>query len=137
MRVQNISQSRSANMRAVKSKNTGPEMIVRRLLFGMGYRYRLHCSKLPGAPDLVFSARMKVIFIHGCFWHQHGCKRSLAKPKANAEFWQNKLQKNKDRDIETAIALQVAGWQSLVVWECELKDRGNLAIVLKNFLDDA
>lgn len=124
---------RSANMRAVRGKDTGPEMIVRRLVHGMGYRYRLHGRDLPGKPDLVFRLRRRTVFVHGCFWHGHDCARA-ARPQANAEFWQAKLDRNVERDAAQLQALDAAGWTALVVWECETKDAPRLASRLRDFL---
>ncbi|MBC3334686.1 MULTISPECIES: very short patch repair endonuclease [Pseudomonas] len=135
--VDTISASeRSHVMSLVKGKNTHPEMVVRRLLHAAGFRYRLHDAKLPGKPDLVFSRKRKVIFVHGCFWHRHqGC--ALARiPKSNQEFWQTKLESNKARDEVNLRRLQDAGWDSLVVWECGLKDLNKLEQLLLSFLGD-
>lgn len=107
-------------MSNVKSKNTGPELVVRKLLWKEGYRYRLHKKGLPGAPDLVFPSRKKVIFIHGCFWHKHNCK-AFSWPKSNPEFWQTKILKNVERDNKTKQELRAMGWDVLIVWECETK----------------
>lgn len=129
-------EDRSRRMSRVRGKNTKPEMVVRRLLHGMGYRYRLHRKDLPGRPDIVFVAARKVIFVHGCFWHRHeGC--SLARlPKTRLDFWRPKLEANRLRDIECEEALRLEGWQVLVVWECELKPRElpSLAERLATFL---
>lgn len=125
---------RSANMRAVRGKNTKSEMIVRRLVHSMGYRYRLHCRELPGRPDLVFRSRRKVIFVHGCFWHQHeGCSRA-GRPQSNVGFWILKLDGNAARDAEQLKALRKNGWRVLIVWECETKDEGRLISRLRRFL---
>ncbi|NBJ10919.1 very short patch repair endonuclease [Microvirga arsenatis] len=110
---------RSAVMRAVKSKDTTPELVVRQLVHGMGYRYRLHAKDLPGKPDLVFPQRRKVILVNGCFWHGHHCKRGARQPKANAEYWRAKVQKNRDRDRRNEKALREAGWEVLTIWECQ------------------
>jgi len=111
---------RSENMRRIKSRDTAPEMMVRRLVHGMGYRYRLHRADLPGKPDLVFAARRKVIFVHGCFWHMHGCKLSHT-PGSNTGYWLPKLARNRKRDAEHAASLKSLGWKRLVIWECELR----------------
>lgn len=108
-------------MRAVKSKDTAPEMIVRRLVHGLGYRYRLHRKDLPGNPDLVFSGRQKIIFVHGCFWHGHHCKRGARPPKENADYWGPKIARNVDRDTRTQAELRAVGWDVVTVWECETK----------------
>jgi DNA mismatch endonuclease, patch repair protein len=107
-------------MAAVRSKDTQPEMMVRRLVHSMGYRYRLHAARLPGKPDLVFAGRRKIIFVHGCFWHQHkGCKGSHL-PKSNVGYWLPKLERNRLRDAEHLKALRRSGWRCLILWECEL-----------------
>jgi DNA mismatch endonuclease (patch repair protein) len=124
-------------MRAVKSKDTTPELRVRRLLHGMGYRYRLHRKDLPGHPDLVFVGRRKVIFIHGCFWHGHDCHRGARVPKTNADYWTAKIGRNRDRDARALNALAEQGWRALVLWECELKDEADLRASLHAFLDAA
>ena len=123
-------------MRAVKSKDTGAEMIVRRLVHSLGYRYRLHRRDLPGVPDLVFPARRAVIFVHGCFWHQHDCRRGARMPKTRRDYWGPKLRKNQDRDRRQQEGLRVQGWRVLVVWECETADQARLARQLKGFLQD-
>lgn len=113
---------RSEIMSRVRCKDTRPEMLVRRLVHGAGYRYRLHVSGLPGRPDLVFAARKKVIFIHGCFWHSHAACPNARIPKSRTEFWSTKLQTNKERDVRNLKALADAGWKVLVLWECELQN---------------
>ena len=128
------SAQRSRTMRAVKGKNTGPEMAVRRLVHGMGYRYRLHKKDLPGKPDLVFAPRRKVIFVHGCFWHGHACKRGDRIPKANRDYWTKKITRNKERDQEHMAALHADKWQALVLWECEVRD-ADTEHRLRAFLD--
>ncbi len=127
---------RSAIMRAVKSKDTMPEMIVRRLVHALGFRFRLHRQDLPGSPDLVFPSRRKVVFVNGCFWHRHSCARGARQPKANSDYWTAKISRNVDRDGRNLQALQRAGWQVLTVWECETP-KGKLDILetrLKAFL---
>jgi len=133
------SPERSRVMRAVRSVDTRPEMIVRRLLHAMGYRYRLHRRDLPGAPDIVFAGRRKLIFVHGCFWHGHDCARGARMPAANADYWRSKITRNLARDADHLAALRQAGWQPLVVWECQLKvrDRPALTALLRAFLEDA
>lgn len=127
-------EERSAIMGRVKSKNTKPEMVVRRLLHGLGYRYRLHGKELPGKPDLVFKRRKKAIFVHGCFWHMHpGCSRSKI-PEKNREYWERKLHRNRERDRENLEALKGAGWEVHIVWGCELRDKEELARRLSAFL---
>jgi DNA mismatch endonuclease (patch repair protein) len=123
---------RSRTMRAVKGKDTKPEWIVRRLLRSAGYRYRLHPKELPGKPDLVFFGRRKVIFVNGCFWHGHGCARGARQPKANAEYWTAKIDRNRERDIKHVAALRADGWKVQIIWECETRE--NLLPRLKRFL---
>ena len=108
-------------------------MRVRRLVFSLGYRYRLHQSDLPGTPDLVFPGRRKVIFVHGCFWHQHECSRGV-RPASNIEFWNTKLSRNVQRDQKNVYALTADGWSVLVVWECETKSLHSLASRIVEFL---
>ena len=110
-------------MAAVKGKDTKPEMMVRRYLHSLGYRYGLHNKKLPGSPDLVLRKYRSVIFIHGCFWHGHkGCKYYRL-PKTNEEFWQEKITRNKQRDQESVRLLREKGWNVIIIWECELKNK--------------
>ena len=125
---------RSRTMRAVKSENTGPEMAVRRLVHRMGFRYRLHRRDLPGKPDLVFGPRKKAIFVHGCFWHGHKCKRGDRTPKSNRSYWLRKIARNIERDQEKLKELEAQGWRALVIWECELKDCDDVECRLRNFL---
>lgn len=107
-------------MTAIRGSDTGPEMKLRRMLHALGYRYRLHSPQLPGKPDLVFAGRRKVIFVHGCFWHRHKCKRGCSTPRTRSEFWRAKFEQNQVRDRRALRAAQKAGWAALVVWECEL-----------------
>jgi DNA mismatch endonuclease, patch repair protein len=125
--------NRSETMAAIRSKDTKPEMLVRRLLHKSGYRFRLHRSDLPGKPDIVLPSRKKVIFVHGCFWHQHDCAFSHV-PKSNLLYWAPKLQRNQVRDREHIKALRAAGWKSLVLWECELDKSDRLFRRLSKFL---
>ncbi len=111
-------------MQAVKSRDTAPEMVVRRLLHARGFRYRLHRRDLPGCPDLVFSRRRKVVFVHGCFWHGHSCARGARMPKANADYWTAKIDRNRLRDAKTTARLLSEGWDVLIVWECEIANAG-------------
>jgi DNA mismatch endonuclease (patch repair protein) len=121
-------------MRAIRAKDTRPEMLVRRLVHGMGYRYRLHQKDLPGKPDLVFPSRGKVIFVHGCFWHGHkSCKIAHA-PKSNLEYWRPKLERNHARDLRNTAALEADGWQSCAIWECELADKECVRLRIQRFL---
>lgn len=124
-------------MARVRSKDTKPELIVRRLVHGMGYRYRLHAKDLPGKPDLVFRPRRKVVFVHGCFWHRHpdpGCPLARL-PKSRLEFWLPKLEANRARDERAVDALEKNGWRVLVVWECQIKYTEALNKRIKCFLD--
>lgn len=121
-------------MRAVHSKDTTPELTVRRLLTALGYRYRIHAATLPGVPDVAFPSRRKAIFVHGCFWHGHACKRGAREPKSNVDYWRRKIQRNRERDARALAALQLSGWQVLVVWECETGNRSWLADQLRDFL---
>jgi len=127
---------RSENMRRIRSRDTSPEMIVRRLVHGMGFRYRLHLAWLPGKPDLVFPGRMKIIEIRGCFWHMHkGCSESHF-PKSRTSYWRPKLIRNRRRDKANEKALQAQGWDVMTLWECELKDEQSLPRRLRKFLDE-
>lgn len=127
---------RSENMRAIRGKGMKPEMIVRKLIHGMGFRYRLHRKDLPGKPDLVFSSRQKLIQVHGCFWHQHNdpnCK-IVRVPKSNQDYWLKKLERNKSRDKENQSLLQELGWEVMVIWECQTQDANWLKSQLHSFL---
>jgi DNA mismatch endonuclease (patch repair protein) len=125
---------RSANMSRIRSQDTSPEMIVRRLVHGMGYSYRLHVEKLPGRPDLVFSRLKRIIEVRGCFWHRHnGCIDSHI-PKTRREYWEPKLERNQRRDVENGRKLKELGWRLCVVWECEARDIGRLRRRLTRFL---
>lgn len=129
------SKRRSENMAAIKSKGMKPEMAVRRLVHSIGYRYRLHARDLPGKPDLVFRPRRKVIFVHGCFWHQHAMERCLdgRRPKSNTGYWNPKLEGNVARDKRNREALTQAGWDVLVIWDCETQSP-NLQARIEKFL---
>jgi DNA mismatch endonuclease, patch repair protein len=124
---------RSENMRRIRSKGMLPELAVRSLVHRMGYRFRLHRKDLPGQPDLVFVARRKVIFVHGCFWHAHRCKMSH-NPKSNADYWEPKLKRNQARDKKNLTALTAMGWKSLVIWECKVKFQEKLEKKLAAFI---
>lgn len=128
------SPERSAIMRAVKSRNTSPELAVRKLLSAMGYRYRLHSRKLPGSPDIVFPGRKKAIFVHGCFWHGHACKRGARAPKTNTGYWASKIAGNMKRDRKNFTRLKLEGWRVLVLWECGLRDMEKSKGRIKRFL---
>lgn len=125
---------RSAVMRRVKGRDTSPEMMVRRLLTGMGVRYRLHRKDLPGAPDIVLGPRRLAIFVHGCFWHGHDCARGARVPKQNRDYWTRKIGRNRLRDDQTQGELRARGWTPLVIWECELKDEAALRARLEGAL---
>lgn len=127
---------RSDVMRAVKSRDTAPELAVREAARAAGYarRYRLSGGGLPGKPDLVFGALRKAVFVHGCFWHGHDCKRGARKPKDNASYWSAKIARNRARDTHVVAELADAGWDALVVWECETRDADALKRRLKRFL---
>ena len=128
-------QLRRRTMQAVRSKNTKPEMVVRRLVHSLGYRYRLHRRDLPGVPDLVFPSRRKIIFVHGCFWHGHPCRGEPRLPKTNRDYWVPKIAGNAERDRANLDDLGDLGWDVLTIWECELKDKEALVDRLKSFLD--
>ncbi|MCX5832486.1 MAG: very short patch repair endonuclease [Deltaproteobacteria bacterium] len=127
---------RSKNMSAIRSKDMKPELAVRRMVHRLGYRYRLHSKSLPGTPDMVFHSRHSVIFVNGCFWHQHPdpfCK-DARKPKSNADYWQPKLVRNQVRDAENEAALKAEGWSILVIWECQTRDKLALEQIILSFL---
>ena len=109
-------------MRSIKSKNTKPELVIRKLLFSKGYRYKIHDKKLPGKPDIVMTKRKVVVNIHGCYWHYHGCSRSNV-PKTQTEYWVEKLENNKRRDFQNKRKLKKLGWKVIDVWECTLKKK--------------
>ena len=121
-------------MRAVKGRDTGPELAVRRMLHARGYRYRLHRKDLPGKPDMTFPSRRKVVFVHGCFWHGHFCPRGARMPKTNAAYWRAKIGRNSERYEAQRAALRDAGWSVLTVWECELRREAELASRIEAFL---
>ncbi len=125
---------RSAVMRAVKSRDTTPERIVREILRGFAPHYRLHRKDIPGQPDIAYVGRKLAIFVHGCFWHGHDCKRGARMPKANADYWKTKIAKNRARDAVHQEKLAANGWRALIVWECELKDKDALEKKLREFL---
>lgn len=128
---------RSRRMSLIRAKNTKPELFVRRLVHGMGYRYRLHAADLPGTPDLVFRRRKCAIFVHGCFWHRHpdpGCKVARL-PKSREEFWTIKLSRNRERDVAQVEALENTGWRVLTIWECQLKETSKLKENIRRFLE--
>lgn len=122
-------------MSRVKSKDTTPELAVRRLAFGMGYRYRLHDKRLPGRPDLVFAGRRKIVFVNGCFWHGHKGCRYARLPKTRVDYWRTKIENNRARDRRNIAQLEAGGWTVLSVWQCELKTIEALASKLYDFLE--
>lgn len=126
---------RSECMRAVRGKNTTPEMLIRRALHSLGYRYALHRENLPGKPDLVFVSRRKVVFVHGCFWHMHNCRHGRIPPVTNRDYWSSKREKNKRRDKKHIRELRADGWQVLVVWECWRRDLMRMQQRLIRFLE--
>lgn len=125
---------RSKRMALVKNKNTKPEMLVRSMVYGLGYRYRLHDKQIPGKPDLVFKSRKKVIFIHGCYWHRHEKCKLARLPKSRLDFWLPKLESNKIRDQKNQKLLRDMGWKFLVIWECEIGNQDKLKEKITNFL---
>lgn len=126
-------ESRSALMSRIGGKDTAPELVVRRLLHSLGYRFRLHRRDLPGTPDIVFPSRQKVIFVNGCFWHAHGC--SIGRPpKSRPEFWLPKLKWNRSKDTRNRRALRDLGWGVMTVWQCQTKSRDRLEARLFSFL---
>ena len=125
---------RSAIMRAVKSKDTKPEIIVRSLVHKLGYRFRLHRKDIPGTPDITFPGQHKVIFVHGCFWHGHNCERGVGSPKENRDYWEKKIERNKRRDAINVDTLKQLQWQILVIWECEITHSQDLTRKLTDFL---
>lgn len=129
-------QERSERMSRIRGKDSTPELKLRRLVHGLGFRYRLHVRELPGQPDLAFPSRRAVIFMHGCFWHRHeGCKLARL-PKSKLEFWGDKLETNKQRDISHQQRLRDLGWRVLVVWECELNDVCRVSEIVSEFLSE-
>lgn len=126
---------RSRIMRAVKGRDTAPELLVRRIAHALGYRYRLHRKDLPGKPDLAFIGRRKLVFVHGCFWHGHQCRRGARVPKSNRPYWVEKVARNKKRDAQHRRRLRSAGWTVLVIWECALKNHRAIADRLQRFLE--
>lgn len=127
-------EQRSEVMRRIRGKDTKPEMLLRSALHRAGFRFRLHRRSLPGAPDIVFPGRRKAIFVHGCFWHSHRCKRAR-KPASNRDYWIPKLAENKKRDARNRRRLTALGWSSLVVWECQLRTMDRVMAKVEKFLD--
>jgi len=129
---------RSERMSRVRGRDTRPEIRVRRIAHALGFRYRLHDNRLPGSPDIVFKSRKKAIFVHGCFWHRHPdpqCKLARM-PKSNLDFWEPKLEGNRQRDLRHQSELDAIGWRYLIVWECELRHREQLENKLLAFLTE-
>ena len=125
---------RSENMRRIRSKDTTPEMMARRLVHAMGFRYRLHVQNLPGRPDLVFTRLRKIIQVHGCFWHQHdGCQEAHI-PKTRIRYWKTKLTNNRRRDAESEIRLREQGWDVLTLWACQVNDTLDVERRVRRFL---
>lgn len=126
-------QERSHRMSLIRGRDTGPELLVRRLVHGMGFRYRKHVARLPGKPDMVFAGRRKVIFVHGCFWHRHDCPLGRM-PKSRLEFWEGKLEGNRRRDKRNLNLLRKSGWTPLVIWECQTSSPSRLSKRIRAFL---
>lgn len=129
-------EKRSEVMARVRSKNSRPELAVRKIVFAFGYRYRLHARTLPGCPDLVFRPRRKVIFVHGCFWHRHANCILARMPKSHIDFWTTKLEGNRKRDERNKRALAREGWKVLTIWECQLRNAERLEARIRRFLDE-
>ena len=127
---------RSARLAAIRTRSTGPEIAVRSLVHRMGYRYALHAKDLPGSPDLVFRAKAKAIFVHGCFWHFHRNCRKGHPPKSNLNYWKVKLERNRERDRSVCRRLRRIGWSVLVVWECQIGNPKTLAARINRFLNE-
>lgn len=126
---------RSENMRRIRSKNTAPELAVRKLLRSLGYTgYRIHRKDLPGCPDVAFIARRKAIQVNGCFWHGHRCKKGGLGTKSNREYWSEKLERNRRRDRSNLRLMRNSGWKVLVIWECQIKDKERLTAKVTGFL---
>lgn len=127
---------RSKIMSRVKSKNTKPELAVRRFIHSLGFRYRLHDKNLPGKPDLVFRKRQRVIFVHGCFWHGHDCRAGHNRPSSNQTYWDKKLKQNMKRDSKNEKHLKEIGWRYFIIWECQIKNLLTLETKIRRFLCD-
>lgn len=133
----NAEAQRSENMRRIRSGGTRPEVVVRRMVWGLGYRYRLHRQDLPGRPDLVFASRKLIIFVHGCFWHVHArCKRAH-EPRSNRSYWLPKLERNRRRDQMNRKLLVATGWKVLIIWECEIFEAERIRTRIAAFLRQA
>lgn len=129
-----VPEPRRRVMAAIRGRDTGPEIAVRRMLHAMGYRYRVHRRDLPGRPDVTFPSRRKIVFVHGCFWHQHSGCRAAKVPRTRTQYWGPKLAKNMDRDRRNLEALANSGWAVTIVWECELAHPEGVVARLANFL---
>jgi len=130
-----VSEQRSRNMSAIKSKNTKPEIAVRKLLHSMGYRFRLHRKDLPGSPDIVLPKYKTIIFVHGCFWHRHENCKYATTPKTRKEFWENKFNANKIRDQKKLKEIKNLGWKFIIIWECEARNIQSIEEKIKRFLN--
>ena len=130
-----VTEQRSRNMSAIKSKNTKPEIKVRKVLHSMGYRFRLHSKNLPGSPDIVLPKYKTVIFVHGCFWHRHENCKYASTPKTRQEFWENKFKANVKRDLEIQEKIKNIGWKYVVIWECEARNIESIEEKIKRFLN--
>ena len=130
--IHKVSEQRSRNMSAIKSKNTKPEIAVRKLLHSMGYRFRLHSKDLPGSPDIVLPKYKTVIFVHGCFWHRHENCKYATTPKTRKEFWEKKFRENINRDNLNQANLSLKGWKIIIIWECQLK--GDIKKLIRELL---
>ncbi len=129
---------RSENMRRIRNKDMKPEMLVRQFVHAMGYRFRLHRRDLPGSPDLVLPRHRKIILVHGCFWHGHGdsnCADGRRLPKTNLDYWIPKLTKNKERDQANIARLHDLGWETMIVWECEIRRLEDVRARLRSFIE--
>jgi DNA mismatch endonuclease (patch repair protein) len=130
-------QERSRIMARVKSRDTAPEKMVRKILHRMGYRFRLRSAKLPGKPDVILPKHKKIVFVHGCFWHGHeGCRRSL-RPASNSEYWNRKIDRNIARDARVQQELKEMGWKVLVIWQCQMRDASTVEERLEGFLNNS
>ena len=127
-------EQRKYNMSRIRGKNTKPELLVRSYLHGLGYRFRIHYPDLPGKPDIVFTRRKKIIEINGCFWHGHDCKQGFRSPATNTEFWNNKITRNMERDTEKQNSWMLAGYDVLILWECQVKS-GQYDTLIEQFLE--
>ena len=132
--IHKVSEQRSRNMSAIKSKNTKPEITLRKLLHSMGYRFRLHRKDLPGSPDIVLPKYKTVIFVHGCFWHRHENCKYATTPKTRKEFWEKKFRENINRDNLNQANLSLKGWKIIIIWECQLK--GDIKKLIRESLPD-